>query len=181
MRKREETINKQTKRVFIYVLTFLGFLHSGEVKATAAIWNGLQRTLGICTKGTTRSSIHVLNERHSEEQHTFRIIAVPKGEINLARNYSLFSSLWLYSPLDLGRFFSFLILYAAGRTPWTGDQPVATPLRTHRITQAQNKRTQTCMPRVGFEHTTPVLKRVKTVHALDVAVTVNGCQLSITR
>jgi hypothetical protein len=29
--------------------------------------------------------------------------------------------LWLYSPLlDLGRFFSFLILYTEGRTPWTG-------------------------------------------------------------
>jgi hypothetical protein len=26
-------------------------------------------------------------------------------------------SLWLYSPLDLGRFFTFLILYAVGRTP----------------------------------------------------------------
>jgi hypothetical protein len=24
--------------------------------------------------------------------------------------------------LDLGRFFSFLILYRVGRTPWTGDQ-----------------------------------------------------------
>jgi hypothetical protein len=26
--------------------------------------------------------------------------------------------------VDLGRFFSFLILYTVGRTPWTGDQPV---------------------------------------------------------
>jgi hypothetical protein len=45
--------------------------------------------------------------------------------------------LWLYSPmLDLGCFLSFLILYTVGRTPWTGDQPVA------RTTQTQNKRTQ---------------------------------------
>jgi hypothetical protein len=30
--------------------------------------------------------------------------------------------LWLYNPLlDLGRFFSFLILYTVGRTPWAGD------------------------------------------------------------
>jgi hypothetical protein len=37
--------------------------------------------------------------------------------------------LWLYSPLlDLGCFFSFLILYTVGTTPWTGDQPVARPL-----------------------------------------------------
>jgi hypothetical protein len=51
--------------------------------------------------------------------------------------------LWLYSPfLGLGRFFSFLILYTVGRTPWTGDQPVAGPLSTHRTTQTQNKCTQ---------------------------------------
>jgi hypothetical protein len=39
--------------------------------------------------------------------------------------------LCLYSPLlGLGRFFSFLILYRVGRTPWTEDQPVARPLPT---------------------------------------------------
>jgi hypothetical protein len=35
--------------------------------------------------------------------------------------------------LDLGRVFSFLILYRVGRTPWTGDRPVARLLPTHRI------------------------------------------------
>jgi hypothetical protein len=49
--------------------------------------------------------------------------------------------LWLYSPLDLGRFFSSLILYTIGRTPWTGDQVVARPLPTQRTTQTQNNRT----------------------------------------
>jgi hypothetical protein len=54
--------------------------------------------------------------------------------------------LWLYSPLMiLGRFFSLLILYTVGRTPWTGDQPVARPLPTHRTTQTQNKRIETCL------------------------------------
>jgi hypothetical protein len=53
---------------------------------------------------------------------------------------------------DLGRF-QFLNLYTVGRTPWTGDQPVARALPTHRTTQTQNKRTQTSMPRVGFETT----------------------------
>jgi hypothetical protein len=48
--------------------------------------------------------------------------------------------------LDLDRFFSFLIFYTVGRTPWMGDQPVARPLPTHRTTQTQNKRTQTSMP-----------------------------------
>jgi hypothetical protein len=33
--------------------------------------------------------------------------------------------------LDLGRFFSFLILHTVGRTPWTGDQPVTRPLPTY--------------------------------------------------
>jgi hypothetical protein len=48
----------------------------------------------------------------------------------------------LYSPLlDLGRFFNFVILYAVGRTPWMGDQPVERPLPTHRTTQIQNKHT----------------------------------------
>jgi hypothetical protein len=43
--------------------------------------------------------------------------------------------------LDLGHFFSFLILYIVGSTPWTGDQSVARTLPTHRTTQTQNKRT----------------------------------------
>jgi hypothetical protein len=70
--------------------------------------------------------------------------------------------------------FSFLILYTVGRTPWTGDQPVARPLPTHRTTQTQNKRTQTSMSRVGFEPTIPVFGRAKTVHALDCAASVIG-------
>jgi hypothetical protein len=40
--------------------------------------------------------------------------------------------------------------------------------------KTQNKRTQTSMPRVGFEPTTPVFERAKTDHALDGAATVIG-------
>jgi hypothetical protein len=41
----------------------------------------------------------------------------------------------LYSPLlDLGRFFSFLILYTVSGTPWTRNQHVARPLPTHKRT-----------------------------------------------
>jgi hypothetical protein len=76
--------------------------------------------------------------------------------------------------LDLGRFFSFLILYTAGSTPWTGDQPIARPLPTHRTKQTQNKRTQTYMPRVGFEATISEFELVKTVHALERAATQIG-------
>jgi hypothetical protein len=43
--------------------------------------------------------------------------------------------------LDLGRFFSFLILYIVGRTPCKGDQLVARSLPTHRTTHTQNKNT----------------------------------------
>jgi hypothetical protein len=76
------------------------------------------------------------------------------------RFYS-FSGLW---PL-----IQFLNPYRVDRAPWTGNQPVARPLPTHRRTQ-----TQIPMPRVGFEPTIPVFERAKTVHALDRAATVRG-------
>jgi hypothetical protein len=57
----------------------------------------------------------------------------------------------LYSPLNPGCFFNFLIPYAVGRIPWTGKQPIARPPPTHRTTQTQNKRTQISMLRVGLE------------------------------
>jgi hypothetical protein len=43
---------------------------------------------------------------------------------------------WLYSPLlGPGCFFRFVTLHRVGKTPWTGDQPVARPLPTQRIAQ----------------------------------------------
>jgi hypothetical protein len=83
--------------------------------------------------------------------------------------------LWLYTPLlDLGRFFSFLIPYTVGSAPWTGNQPVARPLPTHRTTETQNKYTQTYMPWLGFEPTIPAFEWAKTVHVLDRAASVIG-------
>jgi hypothetical protein len=67
-----------------------------------------------------------------------------------------------------------LFFYTVGRTPWTGEQPVARPLPAHRTAQAQNKRTQTSMPQIGFEPTTPVFQRAKTIHILDLSATVIG-------
>jgi hypothetical protein len=55
-----------------------------------------------------------------------------------------------------------------------GDQPVARPIHAHRTTQTQDKRTQTSMPRVGFEHTIPAFERAKRVHDIDRAATVIG-------
>jgi hypothetical protein len=83
--------------------------------------------------------------------------------------------LWLYSPfvgpLPL---FQFLIIHTVGRTPWTGNQPVARPLPTHRTTQIQNKCTQISMLWVGLEATIPASERAKTAHAIDRAATVIG-------
>jgi hypothetical protein len=81
-------------------------------------------------------------------------------------------SLWLYSPCGPWLRFQFLNLYTVGRTPWTGDKPVARPLPTRRTTN--NKCRQTTMARVVLEPTIPVFERAKTFHALDRAATVIG-------
>jgi hypothetical protein len=54
---------------------------------------------------------------------------------------------------------------------------VISPSQGRYLTQTQNKRTQTSMPRVGFEPTIPAFERTKTVHALDRAATVIGRRL----
>jgi hypothetical protein len=53
-----------------------------------------------------------------------------------------------------------------------GGSPLRKPLPTHATAQTQNKRTQKSMPRVGFEPTTPVFERAKTVHATEIGATV---------
>jgi hypothetical protein len=70
-------------------------------------------------------------------------------------------------PFGPWRLFQFL-----NPSPWTGDQPVAKPLPTHRTRQTQKKCRQTSMPRVEFEPTTPMFEWAKTDHAVDGAVTV---------
>jgi hypothetical protein len=58
-----------------------------------------------------------------------------------------------------------------------GDQP-SQGRYLHTELHKHNKRTQTFMPRVRYEPTTPVFERAKTVHALDRAVTVISIVLS---
>jgi hypothetical protein len=87
--------------------------------------------------------------------------------------------LWLYSPCGPWQLFQFLNLYTVGRTSWTGDQSLARPLPAHMTTQTQNKRTQTSISRVGFEHTFPVFERAKKVHSLGRAATVIGVRCSL--
>jgi hypothetical protein len=103
-----------------------------------------------------------------------------KSDRNTHRTTYLPTYLWLYSPFwGLGHFFSFLIFYTIVRTPWTRDQPVVRQLPAHRTEQTQNKRTQTSMPQVEFEPTSPVFERMKTVHALGGAPTVIGTYRSV--
>jgi hypothetical protein len=82
--------------------------------------------------------------------------------------YSVMISQIFLGPYPL---YQFLSLYTVGRTPWTGDQPVARLLPTHRTSQTQNKRTHTSMPLVVFELMIPVMEREKTIHATDRAAT----------
>jgi hypothetical protein len=60
-------------------------------------------------------------------------------KLNRLHYLSLYLSiyLWLYSLVDFGRFFRFLILYTFSRTPWTGDQPIASPLPTQNNTNTE--------------------------------------------
>jgi len=52
-------------------------------------------------------------------------------------------------------------LWTFDMTPWTGDEPDASPLRT------QDNTTQKDGPRAGFEPAIPVFERSKAVRDLD--------------
>jgi hypothetical protein len=88
--------------------------------------------------------------------------------------------------VNLGRFFSFLILYTVGTAPWTGDQTVARPLPTHRINLTDihafsGNRTHDPSVQVGEDglcrrplgyRDRLASERAKTVHAVNRAATV---------
>jgi len=59
-----------------------------------------------------------------------------------------------------------------GRTPWTGEQPDVRPLPTQDNTT--QKKTDTFMPRAGFETTIAVFNRSKTLRTLDRAAVGTG-------
>jgi hypothetical protein len=66
----------------------------------------------------------------------------PSFRKSVDRTYALYvPSLSIYGftvlLLDLGRFFSFLILYTVGGTPSTKDQPVSRPLPTQDNTNTE--------------------------------------------
>jgi hypothetical protein len=83
--------------------------------------------------------------------------------------------LLLYSLLlGLDHYFSFLILHTVDYLH--GDEPIAKALPIHKNTHTHriNTHIHTSMPLVGFEPTTPVFERERTVHALVGAGTVIG-------
>jgi hypothetical protein len=101
-----------------------------RIRTTPYDWshlNGIRPSLG---RVRSHSAEYVVCSRH---------LAMPlhiRGSVGRIRPYTggdLLGRIRLYSPLDLDRFFIFLILYTAGRTPWMGDEAVTRPLPTHRI------------------------------------------------
>jgi hypothetical protein len=93
--------------------------------------------------------------------------SVPSGTPQM---FASFIHQWLCSPLlGPGHSFTFVILYTVGRTPWTGNRPVARPLPTHRTAQTQNKRRHSCLKWDSnpFEPTIPAFERTKAVHASE--------------
>jgi hypothetical protein len=126
------------------------------------ICRALSKLKGVTTQKTVRFITKIIKSRNM-----FYLSIC----LSVCLSVCLSIYLWLYSPCGPWSLFQFLTLYTIGRTPLTGFQPVARPLSTHRTTWTQNKRTQTSMPRVGFESTTPVFERAKTVRALGRAAT----------
>jgi hypothetical protein len=84
--------------------------------------------------------------------------------------YNVHISIYGSTAINLGLFSSFFVFSTVGRSPWTGDQPVESPLPTDRTAQIQNKRVQISLPQVGFEPKILVF----VLHALDHSATVIG-------
>jgi hypothetical protein len=81
--------------------------------------------------------LHFCKNLVSQSCSTYRILLVFITKVYPNIRWTLSIYPWLYSPCGPWPLFQFLNLYTVGRTPWTGDQPVARPLPTHRTTQTE--------------------------------------------
>jgi hypothetical protein len=92
----------------------------------------------------------------------------------------LFIYLSVYISISLSVCLSIYLSICIPCEPWSLFQSVGllgrgiSPSQGHYLHTEQHKRTQTSMPRVAIEPTTPVFERSKTVHALDHVATVIG-------
>jgi hypothetical protein len=72
--------------------------------------------------------------------------------------------------------FQFLVLYTVGRTPWTGDEPVARPLPTHRTIHALSGiRTDDPSVRAGEDGSGPSHTSAQNSSVLRHFVTAGNC------
>jgi hypothetical protein len=86
-------------------------------------------------------------------------------------------ALWLYNNLDLSRFFSSLAFYTDGRTPWTGDQPVARPIPANNNTNTINAQNTDIHVLSGIRTHDPSVRAGEEVYALDRTATMIGYEL----
>jgi hypothetical protein len=101
-----------------------GRLHVTIYQRSIKMWINYARICGLFC---------VSNDSRYHEITSLRFI--PCVLLFMCSQLFLFS-IYLYSSLNLGHLFSFFILYAVGRAPWTQGRY---------LTQTQNKRTHPCL------------------------------------
>jgi hypothetical protein len=129
--------------------------------------------LGLFTPHVGQFSLNRAMEYRNKETEKIKFVPCETFIIWITTIWLPVSSsffLWRIRPSGLFSFRIYLelwILHRVGRTPWTGDQPVARLLPTQ-----DNKNVP--MPAVGFEPTILVFGEKKTFHALDRTANVVG-------
>jgi hypothetical protein len=120
--------------LFVKLLTVLPFSLSSLFLVLISFISNKHYILNICLT----SDVCVLTDHFVQSAPS----DVDVDHNVMIRNYYVSFTTALQPFVGPWQIFSFLILCTVGKTPWTGDQPVARPLSAHRITQIQNKRTQ---------------------------------------
>jgi hypothetical protein len=112
-------------------------LSSGHIGCNTFTWSPHSRILTPQTKETVPQLLLTLS--NTGKQNLLQWVPWRHSKSIIIHSYSC-CSLWsIGHPWNASFYFSFLILYTVGRTPWTGDKPLTRPLPTRRITQTQNK------------------------------------------
>jgi hypothetical protein len=90
---------------------------------------------GLCSSSLilTAEELYLPVGVYLSHLQTWILIALREGSALTANLRDHLGRPVLFYGWGRGRFFQFLNLYTVGRTPWTGDQPVARRLPTRRI------------------------------------------------